>query len=220
MNVAVLSLTRDRLAYTQHCFASLYENAGCPFDHFILDQGSTDGTVEWLLKESKAVGHFLAYENLGISKGHNKLLEQAFEFAHYDVVVTFDNDCEVTQPGTLEVAARICQEGWVISPTVLGLKQPPKAGEPVLVGGELVAPYPELGGIFRAMPGSFARGFRFREDNPLWGWDERDVGREAAAQGLGSGYLVNWQVNHFETTAGQEARYPAYFERKYQEIFG
>jgi GT2 family glycosyltransferase len=46
MNVAVLTLTRDRLPYTQHCFATLKENAGCDYDHIVLDQGSTDGTAE------------------------------------------------------------------------------------------------------------------------------------------------------------------------------
>ena len=45
---AVLTLCRDRLAYTQHCFETLRDNAGCDFDHFVLDQGSMDGTDEWL----------------------------------------------------------------------------------------------------------------------------------------------------------------------------
>ena len=51
MRVAVLSLTRDRLVYTRHCFAKLHEFAGCEFDHYVLDQGSKDGTDEWLTME-------------------------------------------------------------------------------------------------------------------------------------------------------------------------
>ena len=48
MNIAVLSLTRDRLDYTKHCFGRLIELAGCDFDWYITDQGSNDGTVDWL----------------------------------------------------------------------------------------------------------------------------------------------------------------------------
>ena len=44
MKFAVLTLTRDRLEYTQHCFETLRQNAGCDYDHYVLDQGSEDGT--------------------------------------------------------------------------------------------------------------------------------------------------------------------------------
>ncbi len=51
MRIAVLTLTRDRLDYTQHCFQTLQEFAGCDFDHYVLDQGSTDDTVDCLVGE-------------------------------------------------------------------------------------------------------------------------------------------------------------------------
>src|SRR5512134_1510981 len=106
MRVAVLTLTRDRLEYMQHCFASLRHNAGCDYDHFVLDQGSTDGTQRWLMNGVYA-GLSLLHENIGISRGHNKLLDMIQVVGTYDVYVTFDNDCEVTMPGTLAAAARI-----------------------------------------------------------------------------------------------------------------
>jgi glycosyl transferase family 2 len=229
MDIAVLSLTRDRLAYTQHCFASLHKNAGCEFDHYVFDQGSTDGTREWLedylvdvvLDEgSRKANIARCVENIGISRGNNKLLDWIVELGvDYDVYVTFDNDCEVTMPGTLAVAAKVALEGrWIVSPVVRGLIHPPTPGPAVLVAGEPVGPFPALGGIFRVMPGEFARGFRFNEANPLWGGDEDNVGRTALAQGFGMGYLLNWHVNHYETSRGQWERYPTYQERKLQEI--
>lgn len=218
MNVAVLTLTRDRLEYSQHCFASLRQNAGCDYEHFVLDQASTDGTQRWLMNGVYA-GLSLERENIGISRGHNKLLDMTRAVGTYDAYVTFDNDCEVTMPGTLAACAKIAASGqWVVSPTVLGLNYPPQPGPEVVFDGERIGPYRELGGIFRAMPGSFARTFRFTESNPLWGWDERDVGRACAEQGIGSGYLLDWHVNHLDTTRGQELKYPAYFERKFAEM--
>jgi hypothetical protein len=74
-----------------------------------------------------------------------------------------------------------------------------------------------MGGICRAAPAAFWKGFEFNEAMPIWGGDELQVGQQAAARGFGTGYLTAWHVNHFETTAGQRARYPAYFERKDQE---
>ena len=67
MKIAIYTLTRDRLLYTKQTFVSLWEHAGYPFDHFIVDNGSTDGTPEWLTENA---GRFRALllqpENPGI----------------------------------------------------------------------------------------------------------------------------------------------------------
>ena len=219
MRVAVLSLCRDRLEYSRYCFTSLRENADIPFDHFVLDNGSQDGTPDWLLESGYFAGVILQRENIGISRGMNQLLEAAFEVGDYDVVATFDNDCEVTMPGTLAACAEVAARGeWVVSPRVEGLKYPPPYDAPVWYHGRRIAPFAQMGGIFRVMPGAFARSFRFNESNPLWGHDERDVGRACRKRGLGSGYLIDWHVNHYETTVGQEQRWPEYFRRKLAEM--
>src|SRR3954470_1220847 len=101
MRVAVLTLTRDRLAYTRHCFSKLHEYAGCDFDHYVLDQGSTDGTAEWLRDEYDPDFLCLSPRNLGISPGMNKLLDWTQETGDHDVVVKFDNDCKLMTPNTL-----------------------------------------------------------------------------------------------------------------------
>lgn len=218
MKVAVLTLTRDRLEYTQHCFQSLAENAGCDYDHFVLDQNSEDETLEWLMYDAAVEVVVGAPENMGISRGFNRLLDLLDEWGRYDVVATMDNDCELFMPGTLYACALIAAPGdWIVSPTVLGLNNPPQPSPPVVVGGELIGPYRDIGGIFRVMPGKFARTFRFNEQNPLWGYDERDCGREAARRGINVGYLLNWSVNHYETTTGQHSRYPDYFARTLAE---
>lgn len=223
MRIAVLSLTRDRVDYTIHCFDSLRRNGGEVFDHYILDQASEDGTLDYLegyAESYPGVTVIPCEQNIGIHRGHNTLLDAAGAL-EYDVYVTFDNDCEVTMPGTLAVAARIANRGdWIVSPTVQGLNFPPQPGAPVSVEGEQVGMFPALGGIFRCMPGWFADEFRFDDTMPYWGGDERAVGVAADQRGVNMGYLLNWHVNHYETTRGQEARYPSYFSRKMQEING
>lgn len=226
MRIAVLTLTRDRLDYTRQCFSKLYTLAGCRYDHYVLDQGSTDGTIEWLCYEWRPGQRhhrtvIEAGRNLGIHKGWNWLLGLARDTHDYDVMLTFDNDCELVQPGTLAALAdAVVHTQWVLSPRVLGLLHPPAAGPPQQVGAYTVAPFPTPGGICRAAPAAFWKGFSFNEDMPVWGGDELHVGQWAAARGFGVGYLDAWHVNHFETTAGQRERYPAYFDRKDQEHAG
>jgi GT2 family glycosyltransferase len=219
MKVAVLTLCRDRLSYTQHCFGSLRDKAGCGFDHYVLDQGSQDGTPDWLrqeLFEGRLERILLMEENIGLSRGHNRLLDLLDD--DYDAVCTFDNDCEVVMPGTLLACAEIAARGrWVVSPRVEGLNNPPAIGATETVNGEPVGLYPAVGGIFRVMPGEFARSFRFNEANPLWGGDEGDVGRALRARGMQSGYLLDWHVNHYLTTSGQHADIPDYFLRTLAE---
>jgi hypothetical protein len=216
VRVAVLSLTRDRLEYTQHCFASLAMHAGCPYDHYVLDQGSTDGTLDWLYEGYAPKAVLPLTTNVGIHRGWNMLLELAADTSPaYDAYVTFDNDCEVVQPGTLAaVAGCAVEHNWVLAPTILGLLQPPTPQGATQLGDEPVDVYPYPGGIFRALPQRLVDGFRFNEAMPPWGGDETWVGTQALLRGFGVGYLRRWHVYHYETTAGQRARYPAYFERK------
>lgn len=218
MKVAVLTLTRERLRYTQQCFTSLRAYAGCQYDHYVLDQGSHDGTAKWLAHQGLALVVLLD-ENVGIHRGHNRLLALALERDEYDVVCTYDNDCLLRQPGTLQAAARVAMSGeWIVSPRVLGLNYPPVPGEEYTAYGERIGLYWEIGGICRVMPGSFAREFRFDESRPYWGKDEVDVGAAARARGLRVGYLLDWEVEHYRTTQGQQQDYPAYFERKFAEM--
>lgn len=216
MKVAVLSLTRDRLEYTQHCFWTLAQLAGCDYDHYVLDQGSSDDTLDWLERKYDPDGLISLPHNVGIHRGWNMLLDMAGD--DYDVYVTFDNDCEVVQDGTLWTTAAYAREyRWVLSPTVEGLMHPPQSTGQTSLGDEPVDLYPSPGGIFRALPKALVENFRFNEDMPMWGGDEGWVGTQAVLRGFGVGYLHRWRVHHYETTAGQRVRYPAYFDRKDSE---
>ncbi len=216
MRIAVLTLTRDRLDYTKHCFARLAEFAGCDYDHYVLDQGSTDGTPEWLADQGIAT--LALEENIGISRGMNLLLDAALEF-EYDVIVKLDNDCELVQPGTLrDVCALVLEGGALLSPRILGLNHPPASTGEFRIGDEAILDIPQIGGIFLAAPAWMYDSFRYSEDSPLWGMDDAEVCHWFRREYGGTcGYVKRLEAWHYETTAGQHARYPDYFSRTVAE---
>jgi GT2 family glycosyltransferase len=218
MRVAVLTLTRDRLDYTRHCFAQLHENAGCDFDHFVLDQGSTDGTPEWLRDEYDPHALALLPANLGISRGLNTLLDE-FDLDDYDVIVKIDNDCELVQPNTLrDVCDLAVAGGCLLSPRILGLNQPPQATRELRIGDEIILDIPQIGGIFLAAPSWLYDEFRYSETNPPWGVDDVEVCAWWRRRGGTCGYVKRLEAWHYEGTAGQERRWPDYFTRKRSEM--
>lgn len=216
MKIAVLTLTRDRLAYTQHCFSKLREFAGCDFDHYVLDQRSLDGTAEWLRGED--VSLFESRENVGISRGMNSLAEWANPM-DYDVIVKFDNDCELTQPNTLRDVARLTMEGGaILSPRILGLNNPPPVIGELRIGEEIIQDIPQIGGIFLAAPAWVYDEFRYSENNPKWGMDDVEICHWFRRQGGTCGYVKRLEAWHYESTEGQRERYPEYFSRKDDEL--
>lgn len=218
MRVAVLTCTRDRLDYTQHCYGTLRAYAGCPFDMYVVDQDSKDGTAAWLAEHTRAVVITLG-KNIGICPALNLLLDDVLDPYDYDVVVRWDNDCELTRPGTLERVAHLAYDyDMILAPRVAGLRNPPPALGDLDVGGEHALEVAILGGIFMAVPAELYSldGFRYDEAQPPWSGDElivpwfRSRGGRAAC-------LRDWVVNHYKTTEGQLADKPEYFARRVAE---
>jgi hypothetical protein len=210
VRVAVLTLTRDRLPYTQHCFATLRENAGCDYDHYVLDQASEDGTVDWL-NEQDDLDVTFASENIGINQGLNHLLDYSVDLDEYDVVVKFDNDCELMTPNTLRACCvRALATDMILSPSIHGLRNP----VPTIGLYEDVDVTPIVGGIFMATPAYvFRSGYRHNPRVGLWGSDDSDLCRHFGR----CGYLRGYHANHYLTTDGQHADIPHYFERTLAE---
>lgn len=217
MRVAVLTLTRDRLVYTQHCFETLADNAGCRYQHFVLDQGSDDDTAEWLRLEGFD-GPRLS-ENVGICRGLNMLLDK-LDLYGFDVIVRFDNDCEVTKPNTLRTVCEVALEyDAIVAPHVRGLNNPPPIIGLAQAGDHVIEETPILGGIFMAIPARLftEEEFRYDESLPPWTGDEAIV-PWWRSQGGCAGYLQGWSVNHHLTTEGQKQDEPEYQARKEREM--
>jgi hypothetical protein len=222
MKVAFFTLTRDRLDYTRHCFKVLREKAGYPFDHFVVDNGSTDGTQDWLLEQRDLTIVQLNRENLGISRACNQALERILQ-GNYDLIIKFDNDCEVVSADILRKLVEVYQSippffaKFMLSPRVDGLKTPiTRLGE-VKLGDHTIGITTIIGGIFQPVPAECYRIYRADEALPFAAGQDEHLTDWFSRMGGIIGYIEDLVVNHYETTMGQEERYPAYFARKFGE---
>lgn len=149
LRVALYTLTMDRLEYTKRMAASIDKLAGYPFDWFVIDQGSTDGTQEWLKtlptpqyvapaagedrKNWRVELQYRLYEqNMGLAKGWNNALAWIKDTSlkdnvPYDVLVKVDNDAEMLTDGWLKAMVEIFERNRkvVLSPYVEGLENTP-----------------------------------------------------------------------------------------------
>lgn len=94
--VAVLIPSWNGRAHLETCLAALAEqhDPGVPWDVWVLDNGSTDGTAEWLQREwqprARPRVHLVKSDrNLGFAAGMNRLVEAA---ADAELVAFLNND--------------------------------------------------------------------------------------------------------------------------------
>jgi GT2 family glycosyltransferase len=231
--VAIYSLTRDRLEYTKACFASLQEKAGLPFfHHIVVDNGSEDGTAEWLRMVYKPTNpdqiHIIPLDrNYGISRGSNVALEAIFKaMPRVDVICKVDNDCLVISDGVIRELARLVDpaaaagpfgERWVLSPRVEGITRQPTRARYGGRAGYRVGFTAIVGGLCHVAPAELYRTYRFPETLPLAAGQDDHFCHWVKTHGGQVGYVENMIVQHYETTDGQAVRYPDYFKRKWAE---
>lgn len=231
MRIAIYSITRDRLAYTQACFESLRRNAGMPFDHYVFDNGSTDGTQEWL-EEQWDLDQIQFFEcspmNVGISKASNFCVREILkdDYVHYGLpIIKMDNDCFVRTPNILPQICDVMAEAgdrWILSPRVEGINRQPRRHHTTTIAGHPIGRTPIVGGLFHVVPVAAYRAYMdaggFPEDlPPAKGQDDHFCHWWITTQRGQCGYIEDLVVEHYETTDGQARRYPEYFERKWRE---
>lgn len=122
MKIAIFTLTKDRLELTKQMMASLDKNTHIPFDHYIIDQGSTDGTVEWLKTFTYKLGKLYVFplvKNIGINSGDNFALDKIG--MGVDVILKLDNDALIMTDSWLEKCLSVLKPKLIVSPFILGL---------------------------------------------------------------------------------------------------
>lgn len=225
--IAIYTLTRERLEYTQRSFALLKQMAGVEYDHYVVDNGSKDGTREWLMENAEQFKHLTLFsENKGISQGSNSALyaifaEEEITMRRYDLIIKMDNDCEVATVGLLSKICHLYEalgEEWdkyVLSPRVEGINsQPSRIKElPNEIGQTAI-----IGGLFHIVPGSvYHRYGSYPLDVPKAKGQDDDFCAWVNKQGMVVGYIENLLVKHMDTTDGQCQKFPEYFKRKWDE---
>ena len=102
--VAIVILTWNAVAYTRRCLEALREGTDHPaWRMIVVDNGSTDGTVEWL-RQQDDVTLFENGTNLGFTRGVNIGLRAC---RPDEDVVLMNNDLVVTDPGWLDELADV-----------------------------------------------------------------------------------------------------------------
>jgi glycosyltransferase involved in cell wall biosynthesis len=99
--ILVITITRNRLETTRKYLSQLKRKAGYEYKHVIVDNGSLDGTVEWL--KGKGYDVVSNIENEGIVRawvrGYNYAIKKGFK---PDYVMKFDDDCEIVTDNILQ----------------------------------------------------------------------------------------------------------------------
>lgn len=137
-SVAIFTLSYDRLEYTKQVFKSMAESAGYGFGWYVLDQGSKDGSAEYLkslmdggddTRAGKPWGWLekveLSPENLGITGGSNRLLDMIMKEncttlvngevvenpypRKHQIIIKVDNDCLFLTEGWLATIVDLWQ---------------------------------------------------------------------------------------------------------------
>ncbi len=227
MKVAVYSLTRDRLDYTKRNFQILRDKAGYDFDHFVVDNGSVDGTVDWLKANSSLFKKIIFLkENAGISVGSNRALGSIFNTGSYDLIIKMDNDCEVVTDNIILQMVEIFEDlkhdkiyasEYILSPRVEGIANQPSRYDFVQIGGRRIGRVGIVGGLFHVVPVNVYKDYRFPVDMPLARGQDDHFCDWFIKRGGRIGYVEGLEVQHYETTDGQAKRYPDYFKRKFKE---
>ncbi|NNE43449.1 MAG: glycosyltransferase family 2 protein [Gemmatimonadetes bacterium] len=92
----ILVLTRNQLEHTKLCLDSIRRHTSAPHEVLVVDNGSTDGTVEWLRERAREDPRVRVIEesvNHGFAGGNNIGLAHA----RGDQIVLLNNDTVVTR---------------------------------------------------------------------------------------------------------------------------
>ena len=221
--VAIFTITYDRLGYTKKSFDSLRKTANYPYDHFIVDNGSKDGTREWLKKNFDTDHLILNEDNKGISIASNQALDLIKRTDNYDVILKFDNDCMCLTPNWLNKMVEIYMSNHLLALScyVQGLKDFP-GGAPRMgygrIRGELVGLTQHLGGICHFVASKAYDNWRWPEGEQLHGVQDLELSQYLTKCGYQLAYLENYFVSHGPMGTETQARdYPDYFERRKTE---
>jgi O-antigen biosynthesis protein len=97
MKTSIVILTLNQLPLTIQCLESIWKNTSMPYELILVDNGSKDGTIDYLRSLGDRIILIENPHNLGFAKGCN----QGTEVASGDQILFLNNDT-ILPPGWLE----------------------------------------------------------------------------------------------------------------------
>lgn len=218
MKIVLFSLTKNRSDYTKKFLSDLNEKTNFPFDHYFLDQGSTDNTLEILRDFPSVNGSRFVYplnKNIGINRGVNFLIDRIGKQA--DIIVKMDNDMEIETPDWLLGCVKVLEKKLVVSPYIKGLienrggvnrigKLPLGVSEVPFLGGMCMIALREAWEIGWSVPTTL---------HPNGG--DIDFCKKLSLEGYRFGYKEDVVIRHQKTSAGQKEEKEEYFKLRKHE---
>jgi len=225
LKVAVFTLTKDRLEFTRKTFESLNKLAGYDFDHYIVDQGSSDGTKDWLKKYAKAYKAKIIWndKNMGIPYASNQAIEE-IKKGDYDLVCKVDNDVLFKTTGWLKAMIDIYSVIWPIalSPYPEGLIDNAGGVNRFNYGwlaGQFLGFVMHLGGMVTCVPMEVYKHFKWPRMAFMHGGNDVLLSSWLNNNNYQLAYMENHRAEHMEGTRRQLEKYPEYFKQRQQETF-
>jgi glycosyltransferase involved in cell wall biosynthesis len=218
--VAIFTMTYGRLEYTKRMFASLKDSTDYPFDWYVFDQGSDDGTGDWLYEQKKETKQprwiKLNGQNVGITKGSNALLDAIGD--DYQIIIKTDNDCQFMTKKWLDTMVELWRRNHMLymSPYPEGLVDNPGGAQ--RVGNSNIGPYyvevtRHVGGLCAVIDARAYKNFRWT-DQFKHGNQDSEASFAFREKGYMPCYIPMHRVWHIDGTSGQKEKYPDYFERR------
>lgn len=189
--VAAVTITYNRLELTKKTVESFNSKTSVDF-HLFIDNGSTDGTIEYLLNHN----HILLTQNYGIAYAFREAVRA---LKGYDFILKLDNDIETV---TDDIIARMLHFyelnglNYCVSPVDLNLDPafaPAKLGRKMLNGFDTTF-VTHTGGAFQLIPYSIC-------DRLCIDWNhlkqgDYAIGRYYRGKGFRPAYLNDLEMRH------------------------
>lgn len=221
MKIGIFTLTKDRDYYTKKMLQALNDKTKLPFDHFFIDQGSTDTTLK-LLSEfptNQDCNRFVypLKKNIGINRAVNFAVDRMKD---YDIIIKYDNDMEAITDGWLYKCLEAMQTNMLLSPYIDGLLEN-RGG--VMRTGEKA---PGNISLSYAIGGMVMIGLNKAWTKDSNGWTipaalhaggDMDFCYKLSLEGYVFGYKEDVIIKHMDTSLGQMKKYPEYFKLRGQE---
>lgn len=211
--ITLALLTFNRLDFVKKVVLHNYENASCKIDEVVwCDNGSTDGTVEYMESLGIVDKKILNKENKGIAKGYNAI----YKLAKGDLIARPSTDMLMPKDWLKNMSkwhTRISSTGIVamISESYKSVIYKRYLGEPIVVNGYKIQPANALGSIV------FKKEIIDKDillpDYGKYGYDDT-IWTEKVRQ---SGYL-NYYIDGVVQDFPEEEKYPEYVKWKREQI--
>jgi len=213
--IGVYTVTWDRLNVTKEWFEIMYRMIKYPiYQHIIVDNGSKDGTAEWLkeIEKDRSFGSNIKVILNDKNKGTGFAMNQAFEILDADYHIKIDNDCEFQTENLFKQMLDIAYEqeknnqDYMMSPYVNGLVVN-KGGVPrsrySTIAGHKIGITSALGGIFRWMPKStqikyLGKIIPWLNETRLHSTEDMDISAIMRKNNIPIFYIEDIFVNHMD----------------------